>query len=52
MLPRLGLRAGWRDALKCLGNHGVPTYIFSSGYGNIVAEVVGVSARNLNERHF
>lgn len=39
-LPRLGLRGGWRDLLQALAERGVPTYIFSSGYGDVVAQAL------------
>ena len=42
-LPRLGLRAGWKDLLGALSLRGVPTYIFSSGYGDVVAQALLLS---------
>jgi hypothetical protein len=39
-LPKLGLREGWREALLSLSLRGVPTFIFSSGYGDIVNNVL------------
>jgi hypothetical protein len=38
-LPRMGLRAGYREALAALARAQVPTYIFSSGYGDVVTQV-------------
>lgn len=29
LLPRLGLRDGWKEALQALALGGVPTYVFS-----------------------
>ena len=29
LLPRLGLRVGWKEALQALALGGVPTYVFS-----------------------
>eukprot|EP01032_Pedospumella_encystans_P010642 gene10642-12425_t len=40
LLPRLGLRAGWSDTLQSLATKGVPTYLFSSGYGDVVTQVL------------
>lgn len=40
LLPRLGLRQGWKQALQSLTLRGVPTYLFSSGYGDVVAQVI------------
>jgi hypothetical protein len=36
----LALREGWKDALTALSTKGVPTYIFSSGYGDVVAQAL------------
>jgi hypothetical protein len=38
-LPKLGLRDGWKEALQALAREGVPTFIFSSGYGDVIAQV-------------
>ena len=38
-LPKLGLREGWKDALQSLAQKNVPTFLFSSGYGDIVQQV-------------
>jgi hypothetical protein len=35
----MGLRAGYREALAALARAQVPTYIFSSGYGDVVTQV-------------
>lgn len=35
----MGLRPGYKEALEALSAAGVPTYIFSSGYGDIVGQV-------------
>lgn len=40
MLPKLGLRLGWKEALQSLTVRGVPTYLFSSGYGDVVSQVI------------
>jgi len=40
LLPRLGLRPGWSDTLQSLATKGVPTYLFSSGYGDVVTQVL------------
>ena len=32
------LREGWKEAFQALSLKGVPTYIFSSGYGDVVAQ--------------
>ena len=40
LLPRLGLRAGWAEALRALAEGGVPSYVFSSGYGDVVAQAL------------
>lgn len=39
-LPRLPLRDGWKDAFQSLAFKGVPMYIFSSGYGDIVSQAL------------
>ena len=39
-LPKLGLRNGWSESLKHLSNKGVPVYIFSSGYGDVVTQAI------------
>lgn len=39
-LPRLGLRDGWREALQALTVSGVPSYLFSSGYGDIISNAL------------
>jgi hypothetical protein len=44
MLPFMPLRDGWRECLETLTAKGVPTYIFSSGYGDVVAQAVIQSA--------
>lgn len=36
---RLPLREGWKEALQALQREAVPLYIFSSGYGDLVAQV-------------
>ena len=36
----LALRDGWKDAFSALTAKGVPTYIFSSGYGDVVAQAL------------
>ena len=38
LLPRLGLRDGWKEALQALALGGVPTFVFSSGHGDVVAQ--------------
>jgi hypothetical protein len=40
LYPRLALRSGWRDAFSALSNKGVPLYMFSSGYGDIVTQAL------------
>jgi hypothetical protein len=35
---RLGLREGWKEALQSLAVRNVPTFLFSSGYGDIVTQ--------------
>jgi hypothetical protein len=37
---RLGLREGWSEALRSLAARGVPTYLFSTGYGDVVTQVL------------
>ncbi|CAE7490373.1 NT5C3A, partial [Symbiodinium microadriaticum] len=37
-LPRMGLRPGHKETLSALTSAGVPTYVFSSGYGDIVRQ--------------
>lgn len=39
-MSKLGLRKGWQKAIKSLSSAGVPTYVFSSGYGDVVAQVI------------
>ena len=40
MLPRMPLREGWRDVFHSLARKGVPTYVFSDGYGDIVQQAL------------
>eukprot|EP00602_Paraphysomonas_sp_CaronLab_P004829 CAMPEP_0185022970 /NCGR_PEP_ID=MMETSP1103-20130426/5672_1 /TAXON_ID=36769 /ORGANISM="Paraphysomonas bandaiensis, Strain Caron Lab Isolate" /LENGTH=580 /DNA_ID=CAMNT_0027555311 /DNA_START=52 /DNA_END=1794 /DNA_ORIENTATION=- len=40
LLPRLGMREGWQSVLGRLTAGGVPTYVFSSGYGDIVTHAL------------
>lgn len=40
MTERLALRSGWAQTLQALSTSGVPTYLFSSGYGDVVAQVL------------
>lgn len=39
-LPRMPLRDGWGEAFQSLTYHGIPLYVFSSGYGDIVAQAM------------
>ncbi|KAJ1418015.1 pyrimidine 5'-nucleotidase-domain-containing protein, partial [Ochromonadaceae sp. CCMP2298] len=39
-VSKMGLREGWAQALQSLSLKGVPTYIFSSGYGDVVAQAI------------
>jgi Pyrimidine 5'-nucleotidase (UMPH-1) len=34
------MRDGWKEALQILGQSGVPTFIFSSGYGDVIAQAL------------
>ena len=38
--PKMGLREGWAQALKSLTVKNVPTFLFSSGYGDIVMQLL------------
>ena len=40
MIPRMPLRDGWRDVFHSLAYKGVPTFIFSDGYGDIVSQAL------------
>jgi hypothetical protein len=37
---QLGLRDGWKEAMSSLASRGVPIYLFSSGYGDVVTQVL------------
>lgn len=37
---QLGLRDGWKEAMSSLASKGVPIYLFSSGYGDVVTQVL------------
>ena len=37
---QLGLRDGWKEAMTSLASRGVPIYLFSSGYGDVVTQVL------------
>lgn len=37
---RVCCRDGWKDALEALAMRRVPTYIFSSGYGDIITQML------------
>ena len=39
LAPRLGLKDGWKDALTSLASSGVPTFVFSSGHGDVISQV-------------
>ena len=39
MLPFMPFRDAWRECFELLTTKGVPTYVFSSGYGDVVAQV-------------
>ena len=40
MIPRMPLRDGWRDVFHALSYKGVPMFIFSDGYGDIVSQAL------------
>jgi len=40
LLPRLGLRTSWKETLQALSSKGVPTFIFSSGFGDVVVNAM------------
>jgi hypothetical protein len=40
MIPRMPLREGWKDIFHSLAFKGVPTYVFSDGYGDIVQQAL------------
>lgn len=40
MIPRMPLRDGWKDIFHTLAYKGVPTYIFSDGYGDVVQQAL------------
>eukprot|EP00596_Hydrurales_sp_CCMP1899_P007127 CAMPEP_0119048590 /NCGR_PEP_ID=MMETSP1177-20130426/59749_1 /TAXON_ID=2985 /ORGANISM="Ochromonas sp, Strain CCMP1899" /LENGTH=387 /DNA_ID=CAMNT_0007024695 /DNA_START=69 /DNA_END=1232 /DNA_ORIENTATION=- len=40
LLPRLGMRDGWKETLTALAQGGVPTFVFSSGYGDVIAQAL------------
>ena len=40
LAPKLGLRKGWKEAMQALTLRSVPTYLFSSGYGDVVAQTL------------
>jgi hypothetical protein len=33
------MRDGWKETLTALAQGGVPTFVFSSGYGDVIAQV-------------
>ena len=37
---RLGLKDGWKEALSALAVGGVPTFVFSSGHGDVISQVI------------
>lgn len=39
-IQKLGFREGWASALKSLMQRGVPTFVFSSGYGDLVTQAI------------
>jgi len=39
-LSRLGLRSGSKEVLSALSARGVPVYVFSSGYGDVVGQAL------------
>jgi hypothetical protein len=36
------MRDGWKETLTALAQGGVPTFVFSSGYGDVIAQVTYV----------
>ncbi len=40
LLSRIALRQGWKESLQALGSKGVPTFIFSSGFGDIITNIM------------
>ena len=49
-LPKLPLRDGWKDAFQSLAFKGVPMYIFSSGYGDIVSQALLLASNEQSGR--
>lgn len=49
MLQRMGLRDGWKALLQSLTSKGVPTYVFSSGYGDVVKQALLLSGITSSE---
>lgn len=52
LLSKLGLRDGWKESLQALSLRGVPSFVFSSGYGDVVANALllgGVSAASSSD---
>ena len=39
-MPKMGLREGWAQTLKSLTLKNIPTFIFSSGYGDVVMQAM------------
>lgn len=39
-LNRLGLRDHWKSFMQSLTAKGIPTYLFSSGYGDVVMQAL------------
>ncbi len=37
IFSKLGLRDGWKQTLQLLASQSVPTFVFSAGFGDVVA---------------
>lgn len=49
---KLGLRQGWRDALQHLVTTHTPAFLFSSGYGDLIANILLYNGLRSTDRKY
>ena len=51
LLDKIPLRDGWKESLALLTDKSIPMYIFSSGYGDVVASVLLLNSISQGYHH-
>lgn len=49
---KLGLRQGWRQALQHLVTSHTPSFLFSSGYGDLIANILLFNGLRSTDRKY